>query len=330
MDIRRVDVFDDDEFERFHEVNERAVGFGRPHHSAWSVQEAKPEFRRQDPTERAEAWAAYDNGTLVGSASMWFPLLDNLSKCWGAVGVDPEHRGRGAGSALVAQMVAQATAAGRKILVIESAYPLERRQDHPYRRFAESRGFTVALDEIARILTLPVDPELLRTLASEAATHHPAYRVESFVNGLPERLLASYCELHNQLGVDAPTGDVDFEAESMTPQLWLGRMAEEKELRRSRFTTVAIDQTGSVVAYSDLIAPPPPSRYVWQWGTLVHRAHRGNRLGMAVKVRNLQRLADADRSRVRVLTSNAETNGPWWTSTSGSASRSSRSARCLS
>jgi GNAT superfamily N-acetyltransferase len=308
MDIRQVDVFDDVEFERFHEVNERALAFERPHHSGWSVQEARPEFRRQDPTERGEAWAAYDSGTLVGSASMWFPLLDNLTKCWGAVGVDPGHRGRGVGSALVAQMVTRARAEGRELLVVESAYPLERRQDHPYRRFAEAHGFTVALDEIGRILPLPVDPELLRTLASEVAPHHPAYLIDTFVNGLPDHLLASYCELHNQLGVDAPSGDVEFEAESMTPALWLERMAEERELRRGRFTTVAIDESGIVVAYSELIVPPPPSRDVWQWGTLVHRAHRGHRLGMAVKVRNLQKLADADRSRVRVLTSNAETN----------------------
>lgn len=128
------------------------------------------------------------------------------------------------------------------------------------------------------------------------------------MDDLPEGLLSSYCALRNHLGVDAPTGDVDFEVESMTPQLWLDRTAEDKELGRTRLTTVAIDDTSNVVAYTDLILPSPPSIDVWQWGTLVQRDHRGHRLGMAVKVRNLQQLATADPGRARVLTCNAETN----------------------
>jgi GNAT superfamily N-acetyltransferase len=308
MDIRKVDLLDDAEFERFHEVMERAEAYERPHHSSWSVDEAKLEFRRQDPTERAEAWAAYHERTIVGGASLWFPLLDNLTKCWGAVGVDPDHRRRGIGTALIAQIVTRVQQEGRSIFVTESAYPFDRRQDHPYRRFAEANGFTVAIDEILRILPLPMDAALFEELTAEAAPHHLAYRIESFVGELPGELLASYCTLSNQLGVDAPTGDVDFEPESMTPQLWLERVAEEKELGRNRLTTVAIDETGEVVAFTDLILPPPPSQDVWQWGTLVDRNHRGRRLGMAVKVRNLELLAAADSGRVRVLTCNAETN----------------------
>ena len=308
MDIRQVDVFDDAELKRFHDVAERAEAFERPHHSSYSVDEAKLEFRRHDPTERGEAWAAYDDGTMVGVVHLWFPLLDNLTKCWGSVAVDPVHRRRGIGSALVGQVVTRMGQEDRTTMVTESAYPFDRRQDHPYRRFAEANGFTVALDEILRILPLPMDPTLLRTLAIETAPHHTAYRIESFVNDLPDALLASYCALRNQLGVDAPTGDVDFEAESMTPELWLDRVAQEKELGRTRFTTVATNGTGDVVAYTDLILPPVPSRDVWQWGTLVHRAHRGHRLGMAVKVANLQQLAAVNPGRVRVLTCNAEIN----------------------
>lgn len=303
-----MNVFDDLELERFHEVTERADAFERPFHSGWSLKEAKLELRRQDPTERGEAWAAYLGETVVGGASVWFPLMDNLTKCWGSVGVDPDHRRKGVGSALVAAIVARMRQESRTILVVESAYPVERRLDHPYRRFAQANGFTISIDEIARMLPLPVDPGLLQTLATEASTHHTAYRIESFANDLPAELLASYCALSNELAVDAPTGDVDYEADSMSPQLWLERIAKEKEMGRARFTTVAIDGTGTVVAYSDLIVPPGPSPDVWQWGTLVHREHRGHRLGIAVKVRNLQRLAAADTGRVRVLTSNAETN----------------------
>lgn len=309
MEIRRLDVFDDTEFEHFYEVTERAESFERPHHSSWSVSEARLEYRRPDPTERGEAWVVTDEeGVVVGGASLWFPLMDNLSKCWGALTVDPDHRRQGIGAALVAHIVARMKQEGRTTMLTESAYPLERRADHPYRLFAQANGFTVAVDEIHRILTLPADPALLTSLAGEAAPHHSAYRIESFEDELPEELLPSYCLVHNQLGVDAPTGDVDFEEESMTPALWRERVAKDKEMGRTRITSVAIDRAGDVVAYTDLILPPPPSRDVWQWGTLVHREHRGHRLGLALKARNLQRLAELAPSRVRVLTSNAETN----------------------
>jgi GNAT superfamily N-acetyltransferase len=308
MEIREVDVFDDAQLGRLHEVTERAQAFERPHHTRWSLAEAKLEYRRDDPTERAEAWAAYDEGTMVGVVSLWFPLLDNLTKCWGIVAVDPDQRRRGIGSALVRQVRTRLAQEGRTTMVTETAYPFDRREDHPYRQFAVANGFRVANDEICRILALPVDPALLEALATQAAPHHTAYRIETFVGSLPEQLLASYCALQNQLGVDAPTGDVDFEAESMTPQLWLERLAEDREVGRTRFATVALDESGEVVAYTDLVLPPLPSVDVWQWGTLVHRNHRGHRLGMAVKVRNLAQLAGADTGRVRVLTSNAETN----------------------
>ena len=63
-----------------------------------------------------------------------------------------------------------------------------------------------------------------------------------------------------------------------------------------------------MVSYTDLILPPVPSPDVRQWGTLVDHSHRGHRLGMAVKIRNLQQLAGVDSDRVRVLTCNTETN----------------------
>ena len=80
MDIRQVDVFDDTALERFHEVTERGEAFERPHHSSFSLDEMKLELRREDPTERAEAWAAYDDGVMVGGVSLWFPPERSLRR----------------------------------------------------------------------------------------------------------------------------------------------------------------------------------------------------------------------------------------------------------
>jgi RimJ/RimL family protein N-acetyltransferase len=50
-----------------------------------------------------------------------------------------------------------------------------------------------------------------------------------------------------------------------------------------------------------------PSR-AYQWGTLVRPAHRGHRLGMAVKVANLRQLQEAVPGVDHVITWNAESN----------------------
>ena len=63
-----------------------------------------------------------------------------------------------------------------------------------------------------------------------------------------------------------------------------------------------------VVAYTDLIVKADPADRVQQWGTLVHRDHRGHRLGTAVKVANLRALQERFPDRTEVVTSNAEVN----------------------
>ena len=54
--------------------------------------------------------------------------------------------------------------------------------------------------------------------------------------------------------------------------------------------------------------PPPGRADVSQWGTFVHREHRGRRLGLAVKAANLRAVQAAHPEMRRVVTQNAETN----------------------
>ncbi len=64
---------------------------------------------------------------------------------------------------------------------------------------------------------------------------------------------------------------------------------------------------GQAVAHSDLLLRPSGTRGV-QWATLVHRDHRGHRLGAAVKVANLRRLQRERPDITEVITQNAEVN----------------------
>ena len=216
---------------------------------------------------------------------------------------------RGFGSALVDLVVRRTKEEGRSTILVPSAYAFDRRDDHPYRRFAERRGFALANTEVHRVLDLPVDQALLESMIREAAPHHPAHTIERYVDGVPPELLPSYCHVHNQLVLDAPTGDIEFEAEALTPEMWLEREEQLRAARRLRSTVVALDGDRQVVGYSDMSIPLDDPENVHQWGTLsVRRDHRGHRLGLVLKARNLLDVQREHPGRQVVHTANAEVN----------------------
>jgi GNAT superfamily N-acetyltransferase len=308
MDLRRVDVFDDAELERCHEVVAASERHERPYATPWSLQEERALYRAEDPAERREVWAVGDGRRVTGVVVIELPLLDNTDMVWAEVHVDPEVTGRGFGSALVDLVVRRTKEEGRSTILVPSVYAFDRRDDHPYRRFAERRGFALANTEVHRVLDLPVDEAQLESMIREAAPHHPAYTIERYVDGVPPELLPTYCHVHNQLVLDAPTGDIEFEAEALTPEIWLEREDQLRAARRLRSTVVALDGDRQVVGYSDVSIPLDDRENVHQWGTLVRRDHRGHRLGLALKARNLLDVQREHAERQVVHTANAEVN----------------------
>ena len=63
-----------------------------------------------------------------------------------------------------------------------------------------------------------------------------------------------------------------------------------------------------MVAYAVAAVSNAHHGHVDQWGTLVDPAHRGHRLGLAVKCAQLQALCDGFPDKDFIATTNAETN----------------------
>ncbi|MGI8888224.1 MAG: hypothetical protein ACR2GB_04535, partial [Nocardioidaceae bacterium] len=66
MDIRAIDVHDNDVFTAFFEILSAAELFERPGMPMWSHHEAAVRFREEDPDEETRAYAAFDDETMVG------------------------------------------------------------------------------------------------------------------------------------------------------------------------------------------------------------------------------------------------------------------------
>lgn len=311
MEIRPVDLADDALMAQLHGVSERALRLGRPDAPVWSQADFVGVMRAPDSGERFHLLAARlpgDPDRVVGWGVVYLFLLDNLEKAYLEVQVDPAHARRGVGTALVRELERLAVEEGRTLLLTDTKLPADEQETHGYRRFLERLGYTWSNVEVVRHAPLPVPDAQLDAWAAQAARKAGGYEVRTLVNEVPPELAASLGELMGLLAVDAPTGAVDFEAETMTPERLDERLAASRAMGRDLYETVALAPDGTVAAQSTLSVPTDGTTTAWQWGTFVHREHRGRSLGLAVKTANL-RAVQADHPGLRrVTTQNAETN----------------------
>jgi GNAT superfamily N-acetyltransferase len=250
-------------------------------------------------------------GRVVAAGSLELPLLDNPDLAALSVHVVPDERRRGHGTALARRLEQEARERGRTLLVAETAWPFAGGPDGAGRagpEFARRLGYALALGDVKRILRLPVCDRLLDDLAAEAAPHHAAYTLHSWAGPVPDALLDGWAALTAVLGTEAPTGDLEVEPENIDAVAVREAEALVARQGRRKYNTVALDENGEVVAYTDIATTVHEPDRAYQWGTLVRRDARGHRLGLAVKVANLRLLQDSCPD-VRLLTTyNAEVN----------------------
>jgi GNAT superfamily N-acetyltransferase len=312
VDIRALDetaLADDAVMRDFYDINRRAELFGRPHAPFWEFSEFLGAYRSPDSGERQDLFAAYDGDRMVGTAVMWSFLLDNVDKAAYYVRVDVPERRRGIGRALVEWLEQTAKDDARSLVMAPTVLPFDDREGHAHARFAEALGYELSDYEVVRHLPLPVPDEQIQEWLDEAAPHHAGYLIDTFVGAVPDDLVESLCLLLGQLAVDAPTGVVDFEEEDVTPQRYAEMVASTTAMGRTRYETVALTPDRQVVAQSTLAMSLENSTVVYQWGTFVHREHRGHRLGLATKATNLRAVQAARGDLTLLTTENGETNG---------------------
>lgn len=311
VEIRALDetaLADDEVMRALYDLNRRAQLDGRPHAPYWDFQEFLGAVRSPDSGERQDLLAAYDGDRMVGSGAMWSFLLDNRDKSALQVNVDLPERRRGIGRALAARLEQIAEDDGRSLVMSAAVLPFDDREVHPYRCYAEACGYQLSDFEVIRHLPLPVPDAQIQEWLDDAASHHDGYRLETFVGSVPDELVESLCLLLGQLAVDAPSGLVDFEEEQVTPERYAEMVASTTAMGRARYETVALSPDGQVVAQSTLAVALGANTHAYQWGTFVHREHRGHRLGLATKALNLRAVQAARDDLTLVITQNGETN----------------------
>lgn len=309
--IERVDVHDDAVLAAWHGVAWRADRHDRGENATtWTLPELTAQLRSGRRSRSTAAYVGTVDGTAVAFGVTVLPMLDNTGTAEVAVAIDPPARRRGHGSAMLAHLLAEVGAQGRTTVHAEVDWPWSAAPDGtgtPGVEFARRHGFALGNLEVMRVLRLPVPDDVLDALDPGLGQ----YAVRSWVGPVPEDLLQAWAEMDASLSTEAPTGDLQVEAQVADT----AAVREGEQLLvaqgRTAYRAVAVAPDGTAVGYTEVVTTVHEPGRAYQWGTLVHGDHRGHRLGLALKVaalRLLQSSEDPAGPVDHVLTWNAESN----------------------
>lgn len=295
---------------------------------AYSAQEKLLEVN--SPYERQVILVARLGGEIVGAADIAFPLTDSLDLAEVTLDILPEIRGLGIGRQLLEAAEHYARGEGRSVIRVETNHPgatldafdgeqLEPGAGHGFVPldnrevdFAQRAGYELQRIEQFSACALPLDTQLVADLLEEAgAASGTRYRLHHWTDRCPQEWLEPVAVLENLAGVDmeadlSPPVDVEFTVDG-----GVLRDAESAAINQGRRTVVtAVEHLGSgaLVGLTTISVLAHRPDVVFQDDTLILEQHRGNKLGLLIKVTNMVRLTEQVPDARVIYTWNAPEN----------------------
>jgi GNAT superfamily N-acetyltransferase len=247
---------------------------------------------------------------VAGCFQVRTELRDNLDAADIEIWVDPAWQHRGVGRALLEAAEQIARDRGRHVLSGTSESPLGSPETGRRDCFARAAGYEPVLAEARRELDVPVDPELLCALASEAHVRASGYRLVSWEGSCPREWAAGRVRAAAGMSTDIPSGGLEVEPESWDVARLRQHEHVVEAMDRATMAVAAISPDGELAGYSEIGVPRAAPLVAYQLDTYVVPAHRGHRLGTLLKVANLRRLVERFPATRRVVTTNAASNEP--------------------
>ncbi len=135
------------------------------------------------------------------------------------------------------------------------------------------------------------------------------YSVVDWIGATPDELLEDVAALESRIISDAPAGDLEIEPEAVDA----ARMRANDETmhqrgRRLFHAGARDDASGRLVAWTVLTFDADTPSHAWQLTTIVDPGHRGHRLGLLVKIANLNQTRSHEPAFRTVDTWNAAEN----------------------
>lgn len=287
-----------------------------------------------DPYERQIILVAKVDGKIVGTIDIALPLADNIDLAEFTLDVLPEYQRRGVGRHLLEAAEQLARAEGRTMVLVDTNHPATSLTEIPEDQlipgtgpgfvpvssrevdFAQRAGYTLQHIEQFSSCVLPLDSKLVADLQAEAEEANAGrYALHHWTDRCPERLLEGVAELENAAGEVVHGDDDDDEpAGADTGMVFDAAVLRETEDaamaqgRRTVVTAVEHVATGKLVGLTTISVLAHRQDVVFQDDTLVLQEHRGNKLGLLIKVANMERLSEQFPDARVIYTWNAPEN----------------------
>jgi GNAT superfamily N-acetyltransferase len=248
---------------------------------------------------------AIDGREMVGAGLLTRTLKENLHTAMAFAYVRPDRTREGIGRRLVEELEVVALGDGRTTVQSEAYLPPG--GAGTAEQFARAMGYDVASRESIKELTLADFVERRDALAASAPVPD-GYRVITFDTVCPEQHVSSFGRLLGMLMSEVPLGELDLEASEWTAERI--RAAEQRQVDTGRHvqTALAIAPDGAVAGVSDVRVDDSDPVHGQVGITIVDPAHRGRRLGLALKLATHDLVVATYPDLVSVDTSNAEVN----------------------
>lgn len=248
-------------------------------------------------------WIGVVDAVVVVGGGLWASNHDNLDSAGLAVGVRPEHRRRGHGSAMLAHLQDRAREMNRP-LVSGDAW------DAPASdAFATRHGYDRRSVGVIRRQPLAQVPAGWREDAARARSRDAAdYELLEWDEIAPAEHVDAVVALWADIN-DAPHDDLEMEDEVFSVERIHGYENAQRAAGRRLHHVVARHRgSGSLAGHTIVAVEAERPEQGHQHDTTVARAHRGHRLGLVLKSAMLDRLARLEPQLAYVDTWNAESN----------------------
>ncbi len=283
-----------------------------------------------DPYERQVILVAKVDGQIVGTVDIALPLTENLDLAEFTLDILPEFQRQGVGRKLLHEAEHLARGEGRTLILVDTNHPgaslhefeeallvpgsgqgfvpLDSREVE----FAQKTGYTLQHIEQFSSCALPLDTKLVADLQAEAdEANNGRYRLHHWTDRCPDEWLEAVAVLENQAGADVdPSLETPVEQDMVFDGAIL-REAEEVTIAQGRRTVVtAVEHLagGALVGLTTISVLAHRPDVVFQDDTLVLQAHRGNKLGLLIKLANMERLTEQFPDARVIYTWNAPEN----------------------
>jgi GNAT superfamily N-acetyltransferase len=272
----------------------------------WPVwEQSRVALPADNPERGITLLGAIDGREMVGAGLLTRSLKDNLHSAMAFAWTRPDRTREGIGRALVEELEVIAAGDGRTTIQSEAYLPPG--GSAAPEEFARAMGYDVASRESIKELTL-ADYTARRDALAREASAADGYRIITFDTVCPDEHLDSFGRLLGMLMSEVPLGELDLEASEWSPERIRAAEQRNVDIGRHVQTAMAIAPDGQVAGVSDVRVDDSDPAYGQVGITIVDPAHRGHRLGLALKLATHDLAVATYPELVSVDTSNAEVN----------------------